>query len=94
MFIGQGNYVNLLPVCTRSPKYYILGGYRKIGRLGIPKHVPLDREKATGVSLVNPNDTSAPYLMRNFLLAPMMCVNNVQPFSVALSPLLSRGHLN
>lgn len=66
----------------------------KIGHFRIPKHIPLDVEKATGVSLVNPNDTSAPYLMRNFLLAPVMCVNNVQPFSVALSPLLSRGHLN
>lgn len=66
----------------------------KIGHFGIPKHIPLDIEKATGVSLVNPDDTSAPYLMRNFLLAPVMCVNNVQPFSVALSPLLSRGHLN
>lgn len=66
----------------------------KIGHIRIPKHIPLDIEKATGVSLVNPDDTSAPYLKRNFLLAPMMCVNNVQPFSVALSPLLSRGHLN
>lgn len=66
----------------------------KIGHSRIPKHIPLAIEKATGVSLVNPDDTSASYLMRNFLLAPMMCVNNVQPFSVALSPLLSRGHLN
>jgi len=34
----------------------------KIGHFRIPKHVPLDIEKATGVSLVNPDDTSAPYL--------------------------------
>lgn len=51
-------------------------------------------KRLKGCLLVDPDDTSAPYLKRNFLLAPVMCVNNVQPFSVALSPLLSRGHLN
>lgn len=80
--------------CAHALKSVTFWVDTKIGRFRIPKHIPLDAEKATGVSSVNPNDTSAPYLVRNFLLAPVMCVNNVQPFSVALSPLLSRGHLN
>lgn len=32
------------------------------------------------------DDTSASYLERNFLRAPVMCVNNVQPFSLAFLP--------
>lgn len=80
--------------CAHALKSVTFWVDKKIGHFRISKHIPLDMEKPTGVSLVNPDDTSAPYLMRNFLLAPMMCVNNVQPFSVALSPLLSRGHLN
>lgn len=83
--VETSKVLNQTMVCSRP---------MKTGHLNMSKTVSVavgfeTQRRESRSSPVTTDDTSACYLERNFLLSLMMCVNNVQPFSVALSPAFS-----